>query len=67
MGNGNDYFSVTAMFVMFRECMEAAVILAVLLQYVSKTGKTHLKKQGKENIQDSVCSHKSQAGPTSHN
>lgn len=42
---GNDYFSVTAMFVMFRECMEAAVILAVLLQYVAKTGKTHLKKQ----------------------
>lgn len=34
------------MFVMFRECMEAAVILAVLLQYVAKTGKTHLKKQG---------------------
>eukprot|EP00243_Klebsormidium_subtile_P005505 TRINITY_DN2217_c0_g1_i1.p1 TRINITY_DN2217_c0_g1~~TRINITY_DN2217_c0_g1_i1.p1 ORF type:complete len:360 (+),score=111.57 TRINITY_DN2217_c0_g1_i1:511-1590(+) len=42
---GNDYFSVTAMFVMFRECMEAAVIMAVLLQYVAKTGKTHLKKQ----------------------
>lgn len=42
---GNDYFSVTAMFVMFRECMEAAVILAVLLQYVAKTGKIHLKKQ----------------------
>lgn len=43
---GNDYFSVTAMFVMFRECMEAAVIMAVLLQYVAKTGKTQLKKQG---------------------
>eukprot|EP00243_Klebsormidium_subtile_P005507 TRINITY_DN2217_c0_g2_i1.p1 TRINITY_DN2217_c0_g2~~TRINITY_DN2217_c0_g2_i1.p1 ORF type:complete len:361 (+),score=111.22 TRINITY_DN2217_c0_g2_i1:397-1479(+) len=42
---GTDYFSVTAMFVMFRECMEAAVIMAVLLQYVAKTGKTHLKKQ----------------------
>lgn len=42
---GNSYFSVTAMFVLFRECMEAAVILAVLLQYVAKTGKTHLKKQ----------------------
>ncbi|GAQ91202.1 similar to high-affinity iron permease [Klebsormidium nitens] len=42
---GNDYFSVTAMFVMFRECMEAAVIMAVLLQYVAKTGKTYLKKQ----------------------
>jgi high-affinity Fe2+/Pb2+ permease len=44
---GDDYFSVTAMFVMFRECMEAAVIMAVLLQYVARTGKTHLKKQGK--------------------
>jgi high-affinity Fe2+/Pb2+ permease len=47
---GNDYFSVTAMFVMFRECMEAAVIMAVLLQYVARTGKTHLRKQGKRLI-----------------
>eukprot|EP00245_Coleochaete_scutata_P006799 TRINITY_DN21583_c0_g1_i1.p1 TRINITY_DN21583_c0_g1~~TRINITY_DN21583_c0_g1_i1.p1 ORF type:complete len:322 (+),score=74.49 TRINITY_DN21583_c0_g1_i1:140-1105(+) len=35
---GNQYFSVTAMFIMFREVLEAAVIISVLLQLLSKIG-----------------------------
>mmetsp|Transcript_21305 Transcript_21305/g.27958 ORF Transcript_21305/g.27958 Transcript_21305/m.27958 type:complete len:351 (+) Transcript_21305:222-1274(+) len=40
----NKYFAVPAFFVLFREVLEAAIIISVLLQYLDKVGKTELKR-----------------------
>eukprot|EP00898_Chlorokybus_atmophyticus_P005237 jgi/Chlat1/5714/Chrsp38S05550 len=40
----SDWFSATAMFILFRETLEAAVILSVLLQFLKKTNSEHCKK-----------------------
>ena len=41
----NQYFSVLALFILFRETLEAAVIVSVLLQYMNRT-KPALKRPG---------------------
>jgi high-affinity Fe2+/Pb2+ permease len=45
-----DYFSVVAFFIFLRETLEAAVIIAVLLQCMNRTAPM-LKKQGKQGTQ----------------
>ena len=40
------YFSVAALFIMFREALEAAVIISVMLQLVEKMKMSQLKKHG---------------------
>mmetsp|Transcript_35138 Transcript_35138/g.48747 ORF Transcript_35138/g.48747 Transcript_35138/m.48747 type:complete len:455 (-) Transcript_35138:142-1506(-) len=40
----NKIFSVPALFIIYRETVEAAIIVAVLLQFMSKTGYPELKK-----------------------
>ena len=40
------YFSVAALFIMFREALEAAVIISVMLQLVEKMKMPQLKKHG---------------------
>lgn len=42
----NDIFSVAAMFILFRETLEAAVIISVMLQLCSKLKLHNLKKWG---------------------
>jgi high-affinity Fe2+/Pb2+ permease len=39
-------FSVPALFILFRESVEACVIVAVLLQLVKRTGRTRLALHG---------------------
>jgi hypothetical protein len=41
----NKYFSVLALFILFRETLEAAVIVSVLLQYMNRT-KPAFKRPG---------------------
>lgn len=40
------YFSLAAMFIMFRETLEAAIIVAVLLQLMDRLQMPELKKWG---------------------
>ncbi len=42
----NDIFSIAAMFILFRETLEAAVIISVMLQICSKLKLHSLKKWG---------------------
>lgn len=42
-----DYFSLVAFFIFLRETLEAAVIIAVLLQCMNRTA-PRLKRQGEE-------------------
>jgi hypothetical protein len=45
-GTGVDkYFSIIALFIVFRETIEASLIVGVLLQFLSRSF-PHLKKQG---------------------
>lgn len=39
-----EYFSIAALLIMFREALEASVIIAVLLQMLNKMQMTHLKR-----------------------
>lgn len=39
-------FNVAALFIMFRECLEAAVVVAVLLQMLNRLDMRPLKKWG---------------------
>jgi high-affinity iron transporter len=41
---GTEYFSVPAFFVCFREAVEACVIIAVLLKFLDKVDKRHLRR-----------------------
>jgi len=41
----NDWFCIPAFFVLFRETLEAAVLVAVLIQYLDRAGQPQLKKQ----------------------
>mmetsp|Transcript_29782 Transcript_29782/g.50020 ORF Transcript_29782/g.50020 Transcript_29782/m.50020 type:complete len:881 (-) Transcript_29782:77-2719(-) len=41
---GNKWFSVPALFILYRETLEAAIIIAVLLQFMDRTGNKLLKK-----------------------
>ncbi len=45
MAEENKYFSVLALFIIFRETLEAAVIISVLLQYMNRT-KPAFKRPG---------------------
>lgn len=45
-----DYFSLVAFFIFLRETLEAAVIIAVLLQCMNRTA-PRLKRQGEEEQQ----------------
>jgi high-affinity iron transporter len=46
MGFIDDYFSIYALFVLFRESIEASIIVSVLLQFLARSF-PQLKKQGK--------------------
>ncbi|KAH8046027.1 hypothetical protein JL720_16503 [Aureococcus anophagefferens] len=41
----NDWFCIPAFFVLFRETLEAAVLVAVLIQYLNRADAKHLKRQ----------------------
>jgi hypothetical protein len=41
----NDWFCIPAFFVLFRETLEAAVLVAVLIQYLNRANAKHLKRQ----------------------
>lgn len=41
---GTEYFSVPAFFVTFREALEACIIISILLKFLDKIDKAHLKK-----------------------
>ncbi len=41
----SEYFSVIALFILFRETVEASIIVAVLLQFLNRSF-PHLKRQG---------------------
>lgn len=42
---GTPYFAPAALFILFRDSIEAAVILTVILQFLQKTNQNHLRKQ----------------------
>lgn len=45
MANVDNYFSVLALFILFRETIEASIICGVLLQFLNRA-KPALKKSG---------------------
>lgn len=44
------YFSVAALFIMFRECLEAAIVVSMLLQIVMRMNMRSLRKWGESRV-----------------
>ncbi len=47
MSSASTYFNPIPLFILFREAIEASIVVSVLLTFVNRSGNPALKKQSK--------------------
>lgn len=58
------YFNPIPLFILFREAIEASIVVSVLLTFINKINMPQLKRQGERGLNASGLAHADYAAPT---